>query len=143
MKKVFAQFLIIVAFMVVFSGAVWAAEQSITVNVNVNQATVTQAQSDTVFSLGITSPIFGTASNVYYGQDKFTTKLTGINWLLGYTFRNYLGQGLPANGGQIYFDFGTIAILIPYVGFGYSYRIDNNFTINVGIPEGISFGFTL
>lgn len=141
MHKGFIKILIVVAFLAIYSGTVLASEQ--TINVNVNQTTVTEAQSSSVFSLGITSPIFGTATNKYYGQEKFTTRLMGINWLLGFTVRNYLGQGLPTNGGSLYFDYGTVAILVPFLGIGYSHRVNGNLTLNIGIPEGLSLSFDL
>lgn len=139
MKRFFAQTLILVAVLFVFTGTVMADEQTVNVNVNVNQQTVTAPEQHTVFSLGITSPIFGNATN----KGGVTTKLTGINWCLGYTVRNYLGQGLPYNGGAMYFDYGTVLILVPYLGIGYTYRVDGNLMINFGIPEGVSFGFKL
>ncbi|MCK4258850.1 MAG: hypothetical protein KAX49_07720 [Halanaerobiales bacterium] len=113
----------------------------VTVNVNMNN-TMTDFRNEAVFSIGVTSPIIGSAQTKYFGEKKYTTSISGINWCIGYTKRNYFGKGLPGNGGAGYFEYGTVTLLMPYVGVGYDYRIDENLIIGIGLPDLLHISFT-
>lgn len=81
-------------------------------------------------------PIYGTYHNVWIDGKEYTKKLTGINWALGYTWRNYTGNGLPkTKGGAFYYEFYTLALIVPFAGFGYDYRFNESVLIGFGFPD--------
>jgi len=129
------------------NGNVQPNQQNVIVNINMPnmmQGTIMVPPETNMFSLGFTSPIYGKFHNVYYGNQIYTKKITGINWLFGYTWRTYSGLGLPQKkGGAFYFEIYTVAIFVPFVGAGYDYRFEENFLLGVGFPDiihaGISF----
>lgn len=129
--------------LVMVAGVCYAGEGTeVNVNVNIGNNVLTDVRSETLFSVGITSPVVGSAQTKYFGETKYTTSISGINWCLGYTKRNYFGKGLPGNGGAAYFEYGTIAILCPFLGIGYDFRIDDNLLVGIGFPDVFHFGFT-
>ena len=96
----------------------------------------------------ISTPFIAYAATGYNPQGNIST-LTGINWLLGFTHRWYLGQGLRANSFTFFFSAGTFVLVLPYFEFGvtYAFAIDNArklITIDFGllyfIGPYISFG---
>lgn len=118
--------------------------QNVIVNVNItpqnyqqqfNEKTVTNINSSLNLGIGLTSPIIGTTNNIFINDKKFTKNLSGINWMLGFTKRNYFGDGLPTNGGSLYWEFGTVAIIVPYLGLGYDLRLGSAIVIGIGFPD--------
>ncbi len=114
----------------------------VNVNINIGNNILTDIRSESLFAIGITTPLFGSAQTKYFGEEKYTTSLSGINLFLGYTKRNYFGKGLPGKGGAGYFEYGTVAILCPYIGIGYDYRFNDSFMVGIGLPDAFHFGFT-
>lgn len=122
--------------------------QSVVVNVNVQGETIPSgtaliAEQTHSFGFGISTPIYGTEHNVIRNGQVFTKKMTGINWGLGYTWRHYLGDGLPQKGGALYWEFMTLAIIVPMVGGGYEYRFNENVRVGVGFPDMFSVRISL
>ena len=137
--------------LILFTSLVFGEENNNTnnnnVNVNVNfnteelkkelgiQKDVTAAG----FGIGITTPIFGTYHDIVDGNTRYTKSMTGINMMFGFTRRNYLGEGLPTNGGAGFFEFGTIMFFVPFAGIGYDYKVSENFLIGTGLPDVLHF----
>ncbi len=125
--------------------------QNVTVNINMTDLKaelglntgITDMRNQPSFGLGISTPLIGTNHDIYRGNEKFTTKTTGFNICLGYTWRTYMGDGLPTNGGALYYEFFTMALIVPMVGVGYDYRIGDNFMIGVGFPDMIHGSISL
>lgn len=113
--------------------------QNVVVNVNLSEslAGTKFSVADThALGFGLTTPIYGTYHNLLIGGKEYTKKVTGINWLMGYTWRTYSGNGLPKEkGGAFYFEFYTMSLIVPFVGAGYDYRISENALIGVGFPD--------
>ncbi|WP_211231295.1 hypothetical protein [Halonatronum saccharophilum] len=109
-----------------------AFAENTNINTNTNNITV---------SFGITTPILGGTDDKYINGEKFSTSISEINWTLGYTKRNYFGDGLPSKGGAGYFEYGTMVILLLYIGLGYTYRFNDTFFVSAGIPD-FAIGFT-
>lgn len=129
--------------LVMVTGVCYAdGNTEVNVNVNIGNNVLTDVRSETLFSFGITSPIIGSAQTKYFGEAKYTTSISGINWCLGYTKRNYFGKGLPGNGGAVYFEYGTVVLLCPYLGIGYDIRVGDNLLVGFGFPDVFHFGFT-
>lgn len=124
--------------------------QNVVVNVNLPQgyamipegALLVGEQTHSI-GLGISTPLYGTEHNVVRNGQVFTEKLTGINLMMGYTWRHYLGDGLPEKGGALYWEFMTIALFVPMVGAGYEYRFNDAIRIGVGFPDMVSVRISL
>jgi hypothetical protein len=151
-RKVFVvAILLIVSISVVAAAEVPANQQtqSVVVNVNIPQTSIVPTGVNLVaanthsIGLGVSTPIYGTEHNVIRNGEVFTEKLTGINWALGYTWRHYFGDGLPQKGGALYWEFLTMAIIVPMVGIGYEYRFNDTFRIGVGFPDMLSVRISL
>lgn len=103
---------------------------------------ITNMDSSFVIGFGTTTPLIGAADNVYYKNVKYTKNLTGINPLIGFSKRVYFGNGLPENGGEFYWEIGTVVILVPYIGIGYDFRLEDTLIIGLGIPDLLHIAFT-
>jgi hypothetical protein len=150
-KAIIVAILLVVSISVVIAAEAPANQQtqSVVVNVNVPQASMVPVGVDLVaanthsIGLGISTPIYGKEHNVIRNGEVFTEKLTGINLALGYTWRHYFGDGLPQKGGALYWEFLTMAIIVPMVGIGYEYRFNDTFRIGVGFPDVLSVRISL
>lgn len=81
---------------------------------------------DMKFSTGI--PTFGWAN---YNEDGNITKYYGFNYLIGYSAIYYFDE-LKTNTWNPYWQWGTVGLLLPYVGIGTEYLTDNGFFFNIG-----------
>lgn len=123
--------------------------QNVVVNVNISQddliprGAIMMAENTHSIGFGVSSPIYGTEHNVIRNGEVFTEKLTGINWTMGYTWRHYFGDGLPQKGGAMYWEFLTMALIVPMVGIGYEYRFNETVRVGVGFPDMLSVRITL
>ncbi|MCF7933231.1 MAG: hypothetical protein K9M84_00475 [Spirochaetia bacterium] len=143
-KKISLVFLLLIISISVFADDN-TNNQNVTVNINVSDLKeelglntgITNMRNDPNVGFGISTPIIGTNHDIFHGTEKFTTKTTGINVCLGYTWRTYMGEGLPTHGGAFYYEFFTMALFVPMVGAGYDYRIGENFTLGIGFPDMI------
>ncbi|MCY1152661.1 MAG: hypothetical protein OWP43_09630 [Sphaerochaetaceae bacterium] len=118
--------------------------QNVVVNVNLNEELKStlipegvelQAKSTTSLSLGVFDPIIGNCTNVLIDGEVYTQKVTGINVCLGYTWKNYFGDGLPLNkvGGCAYYSLGTLALIVPMANIGYDYRFSESFVMGLSL----------
>src|SRR5690554_1145769 len=118
MKKVFRSLLVFLIISIIGVSYLYADDvsgnqqnQNVVVNINLPQGTfvpegtILMAEQTHSLGFGISSPIYGTEHNVIRNGEVFTEKLTGINWVLGYTWRHYVGDGLPQVGGALYWEF--------------------------------------
>ena len=146
----------VVAILVICVGIAFANDvsgnqqnQSVVVNVTIPQGNaipegaVLLAEKTHSLGLGLSAPIYGTEHNVIRNGQVFTEKMTGINWGLGYTWRHYFGDGLPQVGGALYWEFMTLAIVVPMVGIGYEYRFNDTIRMGFGYPDLISLRISL
>lgn len=94
-----------------------------------------QVQSTKNLSLGLFDPFIGNCTNILIGGKVYTQKVQGINLLLGYTSKNYFGDGLPLNepGGCAYYSIGTICFLIPMANIGYDYRFSKDIVMGLSL----------
>ncbi len=117
--------------------------QNVTVNINMDDiksaagltSGITDIRTTPTFGMGLSTPLIGTNHDVYRNGEKYTDKVTGFNIMLGYTWRNYLGNGLPVKGGAFYTELFTMAFIVPMVGAGYDYRFNESFVVGVGFPD--------
>ena len=118
-------------------------ENEVNVNVNIEnkETKLTDVGSQQVTGFGVTTPIVGKAKYKEINGEFYTTEMSGLNLMMGYTSRTYFGNGLPADGGAGYFEYGTMVLIAPYIGVGYTYRINKSFFIDVGVPN-VAIGFT-
>lgn len=58
-----------------------------------------------------------------YGEAGYIKEVTGINWLVGFTKRFYSGTGLRPGLFNFYWGFGTLALILPYIEWGFTYVI--------------------
>ena len=125
--------------------------QNVVVNVNLSDSLKStlipegvqlQAKSTTNLSLGLFDPFIGNCTNILIGGKVYTQKVQGINLLLGYTSKNYFGDGLPLNepGGCAYYSIGTICFLIPMANIGYDYRFSKDIVMGLSL---FSFSLTV
>lgn len=70
-------------------------------------------------TLGLSLPSFG---RVHYSEEGVLNKLTGFNLGLGYSVR-YYNRGFEVEAFNLYWGWGTVLLLIPYVEFGLSYPL--------------------
>lgn len=121
--------------------------QNVVVNINLSDelkssvipdGVVLKAQDTKNISFGLFDPFIGNCTNVLIDGKVYTQKVTGINLLLGYTWKNYIGNGLPLNepGGCAYYSLGTVCFFVPMANIGYDYRFSE------GVVMGVSL-FTL
>lgn len=118
--------------------------QNVVVNVNLSDSLKStlipegvqlQAKSTTNLSLGLFDPIIGNCTNVLINGEVYTQKVTGINICLGYTWKNYFGDGLPLNkaGGCAYYSLGTLVFFVPMANIGYDYRFNESFVMGLSL----------
>lgn len=93
-----------------------------------------ESGSSAIFGIGITSPLLGEEDNIYINNRKYTRQISGINILLGFTNRKYIGKRLPENGGSFYVEYGTFGFILPYVGLGMDLRLESAI-IGIGFPD--------
>jgi len=105
------------------------------INVNINSSDFIRERTTVGIGFGLTTPIIGTYKEISIAGKKYTKSVTGINSMIGFTSRNYLGDGLTANGGTGYFEIGTLFMFVPFVGVGYDYKIGENIIIGAGFPD--------
>ena len=70
-------------------------------------------------TLGLSLPSFG---RVHYSDEGVINKLTGFNLGLGYSMR-YYNRGFEVEEFNLYWGWGTLLLIIPYVEFGLSYPL--------------------
>ncbi len=118
--------------------------QNVVVNINLTdelkstlipEGVELQAKSTKTLSLGAFDPFIGNCTNVLIDGEVFTQKVTGINLLLGYTWKNYFGDGLPLNkaGGCAYYSLGTLVFFVPMANIGYDYRFNESFVMGLSL----------
>lgn len=73
---------------------------------------------ETDMVVGFSFPTIGSTQYNQYGR---IDSLTGINAGLGYSWRNYFGDGVEMREWNGYLGAGTVAILVPYFEFGTTY----------------------
>ncbi len=72
-----------------------------------------------------------------YGDKGQITGYQGINWLLGYTAQYYFNKnGMQPNKFNTFWQWGTVALLIPYIGIGGDYVISNSQTSDIVLTIG-------
>lgn len=127
--------------------------QNVVVNVNLTdelkstlipEGVELQAKSTKNLSLGLFDPFIGNCTNVLIDGEVFTQKVTGINLLLGYTWKNYFGDGLPLNkaGGCAYYSLGTVVLFVPWANIGYDYRFNESFVMGLSLM-GLTATFSM
>lgn len=153
-KKVVLLFSLLMVSMFIYAdGNINNNNQNVTVNINLSdelnsvlipKGVNLQVQSTTNLSLGLFDPIIGHCSNVLIDGNVYTQKVTGINILLGYTWKNYIGDGLPVNeaGGCAYYSLGTMFFIIPMANIGYDYRFSDSFVMGLSVL-GLTATFSL
>ncbi|MBK5202080.1 MAG: hypothetical protein JJE21_11210 [Spirochaetaceae bacterium] len=153
-KKIILLFsLLIVSMFIYASDNVNTNTKNVVVNVNLSdelssylipEGVELQVKSTKNFSLGAFDPIFGTCSNVLIDGKVYTQNITGINWFLGYTWKNYFGDGLPLHeaGGCAYYSLGTMFLIIPMANIGYDYRFSDSFVMGLSVL-GLTATFSL
>lgn len=70
-------------------------------------------------ALGLSLPSFG---RVHYNEEGVISKLTGFNLGFGYSMR-YYSRGFEVEEFNLYWGWGSVLLLIPYVEFGLSYPL--------------------
>ena len=131
---------ILIIGIVILSSFSFASEE---INVNINMGQITpRTRNKTTFGLGITNVFFGTVKEEIFLEESYIKSINGLNCVFGFTSRNYLGDGLKTQAGAVYFEFGTMAILVPFIGVGYDYRISENGIIGFGLPDLVHFSMT-
>lgn len=119
-------------------------KQDVNIEINLDDSEYNQLTDigrQQVIAIGITTPIVGGTEYKELDGERYATSMTGINWLLGYTRRNYFGNGLPATGATGYFEYGTMGIIVPYIGAGITVRIVDTLFMDIGFPN-VALGFT-
>ncbi len=72
-----------------------------------------------------------------YGDKGQITGYQGVNWLLGYTTQYYFNKsGMQPNQFNTFWQWGTIALLAPYIGVGGDYVIPNSQTSDLVLTIG-------
>ncbi|MBO8166386.1 MAG: hypothetical protein H0Z25_04125 [Kosmotoga sp.] len=91
----------------------------------------------TVISLGL--PSYGTAKLNDEGQ---IIGFSGPNLALGWSWKNYFKPLVP-NAFNPYWDIGTLALLVPYIGIGgdYAIALSNGDMFLIGIEAGLLYAF--
>lgn len=96
---------------------------------------------DSMAGIGITITLIGTMRRQVIDGEDYITSMSGLNWTIGYTKRNYFGDGLVVGEGSGYFEYGTLVLIAPYVGAGYSYRFNKDVIGTIGFPAGLEVSF--
>ena len=92
------------------------------------------ASSVSPFRAGLSLLAYG---RVIYGDSGQITGYQGINWLLGYTAQYYFNKnGMQSNRFNPFWQWGTIGLLIPYIGIGGDYVIPTSKTSDVVLTIG-------
>jgi len=94
-------------------------------------------EGDTLIGIGL--PTYGWAVK---NDEGAITGYNGINLALGYSSRHYF-EPLEYNQWNPYWHWGTVALLVPYIGIGADYQTNGGFYIGVGtiyIAPYIEFG---
>ena len=84
----------------------------------------------------------GYAFNIHTNGDGAITRVQAINWQLGYTDKRYFD---PVSIGQfnLFWGWGTTALLLPWLGVGGDYFINEQLSIGVVGSLGTMYGLTL
>ena len=99
-----------------------------------------EALKNTNMSLGLDLPLIGWTKHNDNGE---ITKLIGINPLLGISVKSYF-HPVKYDSFNPYWSYGTIIVLIPYVGIGGDYVWKNGFYAGIGtiyIAPEVHLGF--
>ena len=123
-------------------------EQEVNINIDLGEEDVieeteglTDIGTQQIIAFGITTPLIGGADYKEVNGERYVTNMSGVNGGLGYTSRNYFGNGLPSSGVSGYFEYGTLGLIVPYAGVGFTFRASDTFFIDLGLPN-FGMGFT-
>jgi opacity protein-like surface antigen len=87
--------------------------------------------------VGLDFPTIGGINRNNSGQ---ITGTWGLNIALGLSVKNYF-KPVKTNDWNAFWGFGTIVVLIPYIGVGADYVWDNGFYAGFGFPTVIQAGY--
>lgn len=79
-----------------------------------------QLKSQPGIVIGLSFPSVG---KVNYDGSTYAQSLVGVNLAVGFSYRSYTGQGLQPEEFNFFWGAGTLAVLLPYWEFGFSYPI--------------------
>jgi hypothetical protein len=115
-------FIVIILLIVLFAGVAFAQSDETTEE-------AVQDGRDFSTAVGIFTP--GIGFNVSTNEAGQITGVSGINFALGFSRKNYFN---PVEFGSFngFWQWGTLALIVPYLGIGADYVFESGFFIGVG-----------
>lgn len=139
-KRIISILALSLVLLIISSGSILAADNNVTKDQLLKAPEQQEAQKEITSSVGLAKPAFGSFK---YNKEGKVKAIKGINWGLGYTYRNYFTPGLE-EGFNGYWEAGTVAIIAPYaeVGTDFVFAMEDDgshWSVSAGIMAMTNF----
>ncbi len=84
----------------------------------------------------------GYAWRVHTDDSGAVTRLQAVNWALGYTDKRYF-EPVSVGSFNLWWGWGTVSVLVPWIGIGGDYYVNEQLYIGASFPFGLTLGYYL